>query len=84
MASPQRAAFRAYGSIADSVNDFAKLLRNSPRYSHAIAAGTNAQAYVAAIGRSGYATDPQYGNKLNEILNGSTLQAALRHSGQML
>jgi flagellar protein FlgJ len=70
-------AFRAYGSITDSVNDFAHLLQNSPRYRQAIAAGTSAQAYVASIGKSGYATDPDYASKLNGILNSSTFRTAL-------
>jgi flagellar protein FlgJ len=77
VATQRRTAFRAYGSIEESVNDFANLLSNSPRYREAIAAGGNAQAYVHSIARSGYATDPDYGNKLNEILNGGTLRAAL-------
>src|ERR1700678_547566 len=77
VATQRRTAFRAYGSIEESVNDFANLLSNSPRYREAIAAGANAQAYVHGIARSGYATDPEYGNKLNEILNGGTLRAAL-------
>jgi peptidoglycan hydrolase FlgJ len=77
VATPRRTAFRAYGSIEESVNDFANLLSNSPRYREAVAAGANAQAYVHGIARSGYATDPEYGNKLNRILNGDTLRAAL-------
>src|ERR1700734_2918823 len=43
VATPRRTAFRAYGSIEESVNDFANLLSNSPRYREAIAAGGNAQ-----------------------------------------
>ena len=78
VAVSQRSAFRAYGSIQDSVQDFTNLLQGSPRYRDAVAAGGNAQAYVAAIGGSGYATDPQYANKLNGILNGDTLRTALR------
>jgi peptidoglycan hydrolase FlgJ len=77
IATQRRTAFRAYGSIEESVNDFANLLGNSPRYREAVAAGGNAQAYVHSIAKSGYATDPEYGNKLNEILNGGTLRAAL-------
>jgi flagellar protein FlgJ len=77
VATQRRTAFRAYGSIEESVNDFANLLSNSPRYRDAIAAGGDAQAYVQNIARSGYATDPAYGNKLNQILNSSTLRAAL-------
>jgi flagellar protein FlgJ len=77
VATPRRTAFRAYGSIEESVNDFANLLKNSPRYRDAIAAGGDVRAYIAGIGKSGYATDPEYANKLNQILNSDTLQASM-------
>jgi flagellar protein FlgJ len=77
VATQKRTAFRAYGSIEESVSDFASLLKNSPRYRDAIAAGHDAKGYVDSIGKSGYATDPEYANKLNQILNGGALQAAL-------
>lgn len=77
VATPRRTAFRAYASVEDSVHDFANLLKSSPRYKEVIATGGNAGAYVAAMGRSGYATDPEYGNKLNQILGSETLQSAL-------
>jgi flagellar protein FlgJ len=77
VATPRRTAFRAYGSIEESVGDFAKLLASSPRYREVIESGNDAQAYVASMARSGYATDPDYGNKLNQVLNSGTLQAAL-------
>jgi len=77
VATQRRTAFRAYGSIEESVNDFANLLSNSPRYRDAVAAGSDAQAYIHSIARSGYASDPEYGNKLNQILNSDTLRAAL-------
>ncbi len=72
-----RTAFRAYGSIEESVNDFASLLKNSPRYRDVVAAGGDVQAYIDGIGKSGYATDPDYANKLNQILHSDTLKAAL-------
>jgi peptidoglycan hydrolase FlgJ len=77
VATQKRTAFRAYGSIEESVSDFASLLARSPRYREAIAAGGSAQGYIQSIARSGYATDPEYGNKLNQVLNGGTLRAAL-------
>jgi flagellar protein FlgJ len=80
VASQRRTAFRAYGSIEESVQDFAKLLASSPRYRDAVAAGGSAQSYVDSIARAGYATDPEYGNKLNQLLNSGTLRAALRAS----
>ena len=78
VATPRRMAFRAYGSIEESVNDFAKLLASSPRYKEALAAGGDAQAYIAGIGKSGYATDPEYANKLNQILDSGTIQSVLK------
>ena len=84
VATQRQTAFRAYGSIQESVSDFANLLKGSHRYRNAIAAGGNAQAYVNSIGRSGYATDPEYANKLNDILNGSTLRMALNVGAKKL
>jgi peptidoglycan hydrolase FlgJ len=75
VASSRRTAFRAYGSIEESVNDFAKLLASSPRYREALSAGDDAEGYIASIAKSGYATDPEYANKLNQILNSEPLQA---------
>jgi flagellar protein FlgJ len=77
VATQRRTAFRAYGSIEDSVNDFARLLSSSPRYRDAVAGGGNAESYIEAIGKSGYATDPGYANKLNEIMSSSAFRGAL-------
>ncbi len=77
VAAPRRGVFRSYGSIEESVSDFANLLKSSPRYRQAIAAGADPQGYIEGIGKSGYATDPDYANKLNQILNSGALQAAL-------
>jgi peptidoglycan hydrolase FlgJ len=77
VATQRRSAFRAYGSIEESVSDFAKLLKNSPRYRDALAAGGDTHAYFDRMGKSGYATDPEYVNKLNKILNGGLLRAAM-------
>jgi flagellar protein FlgJ len=77
VATPRRSTFRAYGSIEESVNDFANLLKSSPRYRDVLAEGGKADGYVAGIAKSGYATDPDYGNKLNQILRGDTLQSAV-------
>jgi flagellar protein FlgJ len=77
VATPRRTAFRAYASVEESIDDFANLLKSSPRYKDVLAGGANAGAYIAAMGNSGYATDPDYGNKLNQILGSGTLQSAL-------
>ena len=77
VATPRRTTFRSYGSIEESVNDFMSLMKNSPRYRDVVAAGGSAAAYIAGMGKSGYATDPEYANKLNQILHSDTLQSAV-------
>jgi peptidoglycan hydrolase FlgJ len=59
-----QAAFRSYGGAAQSVEDYVSLLRNSPRYAAALGAGSNVQAFGSGLQRGGYATDPDYVNKL--------------------
>lgn len=69
--------FRAYDSPGASVADFAALLRASPRYAAALAAGTDSTRFFAGLARAGYASDPAYAEKLGAVLNGATLGAAL-------
>ncbi|HWR88496.1 MAG TPA: flagellar assembly peptidoglycan hydrolase FlgJ [Acidiferrobacterales bacterium] len=73
----RRETFRAYDSIADSVDDFARFLKDNPRYREALAAGSDARAFVESLARSGYATDPAYARKAQSILAGDTLRTAL-------
>jgi flagellar protein FlgJ len=77
VATVKRTMFRAYHSVEESVHDFARLLASSPRYRDAVAGGADIRSYFDAIGRSGYATDPQYANKLNGILNSTTFRVAV-------
>jgi flagellar protein FlgJ len=61
--------FRAYDSYADSFRDYAKLLRNNPRYENVIANARDAHGFAHGLQRAGYATDPQYAAKLTRIIN---------------
>ncbi|MDB4897796.1 MAG: muramidase [Firmicutes bacterium] len=63
------AGFRAYSSLAESVLDHARLLA-SPYYASAQAAGQDLRAWTEQLGPQhlGYATDPQYGQKLWQII----------------
>jgi len=72
----QRADFRAYGSIGESFDDYAKLL-NNPRYAQARAAGGDTRQFAHALQKAGYATDPAYAAKINAIAEGATLNRAL-------
>jgi peptidoglycan hydrolase FlgJ len=62
----ERAQFRAYGSVAESVADYVRVLRE-PRYAAALGTGSDVHAFADALQRGGYATDPQYASKLTSI-----------------
>jgi len=62
--------FRAYASDAESFMDYAKMIANSPRYAHVMQVAHDAVAFAAGIAHSGYATDPSYGQKLAQVING--------------
>jgi len=66
----ERAAFRAYESPEQSFADYAQLIAGSPRYQQALAQADNPHAYVHALERAGYATDPQYAEKVLQVMNG--------------
>jgi peptidoglycan hydrolase FlgJ len=63
------AKFRAYASDAESFADYAKLLKDSPRYAQVVANPGTAQAFAQGLQRAGYATDPAYADKLTRTIN---------------
>lgn len=73
----ETASFRSYSSVADSFNDYVRLLKNSSRYQGALAAGTDITGFAKGLQRGGYATDPGYANKIATIADGSTINRAL-------
>lgn len=66
--------FRDYQSPEQSFADFIKLISTQPRYAAALTAGTW-QEQIVRIAAAGYATDPNYSQKVIEI--GKTFQSLL-------
>ena len=62
------ARFRAYASYAESFADYARLMKNNPRYQAVVEAETP-QAFAQGLQRAGYATDPAYADKLTRVIN---------------
>jgi flagellar protein FlgJ len=73
----ERAAFRAYDGVEQSFNDYAALLKRSPRYASALNAGDDIRGFATALQRGGYATDPGYARKIEAIATGPALNRAL-------
>ena len=52
-------------------------LQGSPRYQQALAAGADGGRFARELQAAGYATDPEYANKIMGIAEGSPLKNAL-------
>ena len=63
------ARFRAYASHAESFADYARLMKNSPRYQQVLAQAQDAGSFASGLQRAGYATDPAYAEKLTRVIN---------------
>lgn len=63
----EKAAFRSYASIDDSFNDYVRFLENNPRYTNALDHGGSSKRFIHGIHRAGYATDPQYADKVLRV-----------------
>ncbi len=72
--------FRAYDSYADSFRDYARLLRNNPRYENVLANAQDAQGFAQGLQNAGYATDPHYATKLTRVI-AQTFAGSARDSG---
>ena len=65
--------FRAYDSYAQAFQDYASVLKKSPRYQAVMNAGS-ASNFAQGLQKAGYATDPQYASKLTRIAQGGLLR----------
>ena len=76
VAQTTREKFRVYGSYGEAFQDYANLLRGSPRFSGVLGQQDGTQ-FARSLQQSGYATDPLYADKLGRIIGGTTLRHAL-------
>ncbi len=74
---PQKAQFRAYSDVAATFDDYTRLLTENPRYKSVNGHGTNVAGFANALQSSGYATDPQYADKLKRIMNSPTMKSVM-------
>jgi hypothetical protein len=63
--------FRTYKDIGESVEDYGNFLVSNPRYDSVLKA-KDLPTQINAINNSGYATDPNYGSALSNIIKGKT------------
>lgn len=68
-------AFRAYQSPQQSFNDYVNFIANSPRYQQALGT-SDSETYMKQISEAGYATDPNYADKVMRIINSESMKQA--------
>ncbi len=73
VAQKERAAFRVYDSYEQSFRDYAAFLQNSPRYQQALEQAGDPYRYLSGLQQAGYATDPEYAEKISRIFDGDVL-----------
>ena len=72
----QSAKFRTYSSLSQSFDDYVQFLKSNPRYADALRSG-DINGFAQGLQKAGYATDPQYAQKIIRIANSAELNGAL-------
>lgn len=73
----RRSNFRAYNDFAHSFDDYGDFISTNKRYQGALKQGANAERYIEELQQAGYATDPQYADKIKQIMQNEEFQAVL-------
>jgi flagellar protein FlgJ len=71
----QQANFRAYNDIEHSFSDYAQFIQNSARYAPALDKASDPTQYIEQLQQAGYATDPEYANKIKRIMASDLLNS---------
>lgn len=78
------ASFRRYDSDAAALQGYADLISGSPRYQAVAGSGDDAERFAGALQRAGYATDPNYAQKLVAVADSPHLAAAINAANAAL
>ena len=74
LAKYEKASFRSYDSYADSFDDYVDFLRTNNRYDDALQHNGDDQLFIKDLHKAGYATDPNYADKVLNILKRDSIQ----------
>lgn len=72
------ARFRAYPNVQATFDDYGAFIADSPRYAGVRNAGEDTGRFAAALQSAGYATDPNYAEKIRRIVGSDTFRDAVR------
>lgn len=68
VAKREKHQFRSYKGFQESFEDFANFLQSSDRYSDALAKSENSAHFLNGLQDAGYATDPNYADKIQNVM----------------
>ncbi|OFC68968.1 flagellar assembly peptidoglycan hydrolase FlgJ [Alteromonas confluentis] len=70
----RKAAFRQYDSLEAGLADYVNFIRSQPRYQQAVEKGADTSQYFSELQQAGYATDPQYTEKVMAVYRSDIVQ----------
>jgi len=76
----RKSYFRAYDNLQQSFDDYVKFIQNNPRYQKALENVSDSERYLHDIQKAGYATDPEYANKILRVMNSDTIQQNIKQT----
>ena len=82
IAKQETASFRKYDNFADSFNDYVAFLKSNPRYQDAINNASDSAQSGRALQEAGYATDPDYAEKIQSVMASPSFRNAIKAHGK--
>ena len=77
VARQEQAKFRSYSNVSSAFADYTNFIAENPRYENVRGSGDDASGFARALQESGYATDPDYAQKIENILDGPTMRRVI-------
>ncbi|MDO6718407.1 flagellar assembly peptidoglycan hydrolase FlgJ [Psychrosphaera sp. 1_MG-2023] len=69
--------FRVYDNFSESFDDFVNFLKSNGRYDEALERTGNAEHFLHSLQKAGYATDPNYADKILGILQSNSFKTMI-------
>lgn len=73
----KKAPFRMYDSFDASLQDYVGFVKQNPRYEEAVKQSQSPQDYFSELQKAGYATDPDYAQKVISVFEGEQFKRYL-------
>lgn len=69
--------FRMYNNFSEAFDDFVHFLKSNGRYESALEKANNSEQFLQELQKAGYATDPNYADKILSILKSDSFKNTL-------